>query len=448
MANLSSILTNEVRFSGISKFAVVRNLMLFALIGNIQLGYPFTNFVVGIVPINEVLLFLCLVLIVTEIPGIIKAYPVLILLLLWSVAYMFIAVPLGIMEHGIFAARDATHLMEVWWVVVLIYVCERVDFEEFIKKLLLILTVVLAVKMLTLSIPGIEAITIKGVQGEIPLLMNRSPAFIAVEILLASYMTGLYRNRFLLFLLPLSLIFFLKRALIVGIVSILALFVILMKMPPRLLVNIAGMFLGVILVLFVVSQMEFLDKYTTKGVKNLRPDRIAMYIYSATGEAASEDFEGAAAGTSQRLNWFNTNIDRAMASDKVFLAGQGFGMLLTDFKAKNPVREPHNSYLSVFARTGLIGFILWATFHLWLNVSSFRLLFLSRVEKLREDFMLRTLFTFFISMSGMYLFSLVECGFEVPSTCIPFYFIVGIMLFANQKIRHRLRQKAVNSISL
>ena len=142
-------------------------------------------------------------------------------------------------------------------------------------------------------------------------------------------------------------------------------------------------------------------------------------------------FEGvcsAAEGVDQRLQWW-TKIYNSMVGDPFsLLLGLGYGLPLTDFHGSTgaQVREPHNSYITVVARTGIIGAICWA----WITVN-----LLQRWHKIfvncrrlgwREgENRLMVLMVFFICT---WVLALGEDGFEKPYNIIPFYFFWGIIL--------------------
>ena len=178
--------------------------------------------------------------------------------------------------------------------------------------------------------------------------------------------------------------------------------------------------------------LDFLNDYTKWGIEKISPVYLFSHLLSSFSIVTSDTFAGGANGAYQRIDWLLLNWDRAVNNVNVFLFGQGFGPLLTDFSTTHAVREPHNSYLSVFARTGLIGFILWMFFHVYINTKVY-LLLLGGKEKIRATFSFRILLSVFMSMHAMYWFSLVEPGFETPNSTIPFYILLGIMIFFIKK---------------
>jgi O-antigen ligase len=117
-----------------------------------------------------------------------------------------------------------------------------------------------------------------------------------------------------------------------------------------------------------------------------------------------------------------------MASPYHLLLGLGYGVPLTDFYGHTgvQVREPHNSYISIVARTGIVGAIAWIAMMV-LMLRAWRRAFRHTVEVgWREgQNRLMLLMVFFISM---WVLAIGEDGFEKPYNIIPFYFFWGIVL--------------------
>jgi hypothetical protein len=136
----------------------------------------------------------------------------------------------------------------------------------------------------------------------------------------------------------------------------------------------------------------------------------------------------AAQGVDQRLAWW-TKIYDSMSKDAFsMLLGLGYGLPLTNFHGASgaEVREPHNSYLSVLARTGIIGVIAWGTMMVELLRRWHNTFVRCRLVGWREgENRLLVLMVFFIST---WVLALGEDGFEKPYNIIPFYFFWGIIL--------------------
>lgn len=145
----------------------------------------------------------------------------------------------------------------------------------------------------------------------------------------------------------------------------------------------------------------------------------------------SSEYEGvtsAAQGVDQRLDWWTSIFQRMLADPFHLLLGLGYGVPLTDFHGGSGaiVREPHNSYISVVARTGIIGAVCWVMIIVGL-LRRWHLTFRRCRElgwRLGEN-RLMIMMVYFISM---FVLAIGEDGFEKPYNVIPFYFFWGIVL--------------------
>jgi len=136
----------------------------------------------------------------------------------------------------------------------------------------------------------------------------------------------------------------------------------------------------------------------------------------------------AAAGVDQRLGWWQHIFNQMLADPFKLLLGLGYGVVLTDHAGLSGAvtREPHNSYITILARTGLIGITCWLAMMISL-VRSWYLTFRRCHEldwRLGEN-RLMVLMVFFICM---WVLAIGEDGFEKPYNIVPFYFFWGIVL--------------------
>ena len=129
-----------------------------------------------------------------------------------------------------------------------------------------------------------------------------------------------------------------------------------------------------------------------------------------------------------RLDWYREAWDRAHSSTANFLIGEGFGKpLLENARSKEgvPIRQPHNTHLSVFARLGLVGATLWAIFHLAILVRFVRVLLGRR--SLEPRFYELALWFFLFYLLSMIVTS-VQPHLEFSYGAIPFYVLMGLAL--------------------
>ena len=119
-----------------------------------------------------------------------------------------------------------------------------------------------------------------------------------------------------------------------------------------------------------------------------------------------------------------TNVTKSYSS---FLFGLPFGVPLTDFYNSEGIltREPHNLYITIFARTGLIGTILYIVFH----IKIFKILYMTYKKSLHlEDknmnkfIILFTIYVLFIFGSG----GISSSNLTVTYHSTQFYLFAGI----------------------
>lgn len=124
-------------------------------------------------------------------------------------------------------------------------------------------------------------------------------------------------------------------------------------------------------------------------------------------------------GISQRLDWWREIFLCSTSSIGIFIFGRGFGVALTSFKSitGSLVREPHNSFLSVYARQGMFGFIIWVKF-LLKAVIKFHINFKKTNNKIS---MITTLI-----LIGFLICAIAEPVFESSYSAVPIYSFIGI----------------------
>ena len=77
-----------------SRKSIVTNILFFTFLANGILGYSYTNILIGPLPLNEILLLVTLFFINKDIIKIVLNYPIITPLLIWSLLYMIISVPM------------------------------------------------------------------------------------------------------------------------------------------------------------------------------------------------------------------------------------------------------------------------------------------------------------------------------------------------------------------
>jgi len=142
----------------------------------------------------------------------------------------------------------------------------------------------------------------------------------------------------------------------------------------------------------------------------------------------SEGVAGAAKGVSQRLGWWQDISNRLLEKNQNLIFGLGYGFPLIDFYGPDMevVREPHNSYVSILGRIGLLGFLLFISAHMLLLRSWWNSLKLCR----RKDYLIGQdrLFLLMVYFVLVWIYSIGEDAFEKPYFAITYYFFWGVFL--------------------
>lgn len=133
-----------------------------------------------------------------------------------------------------------------------------------------------------------------------------------------------------------------------------------------------------------------------------------------------------------RLLWWEDIVDYTVRGP-YFWTGKGFGINLADadgyqVEADSALRSPHNSHMTVLARMGVPGMLVWAAFQL-----AFGLMMLAnirRAHRRRDTFWLQMTVWLFVYWLVMIINSSFDVYLEGPQGGIWFWTIVGLGLAA------------------
>ncbi len=153
---------------------------------------------------------------------------------------------------------------------------------------------------------------------------------------------------------------------------------------------------------------------------------VLNHIIAIVG-VSGEGVEGAAAGLSLRTFWW-LQIWRDVTSDtQKLLFGLGYGEPLVNFIGDGiVVREPHNSYISIFARIGVVGLAAYLMVA-FLLLRAWRRAYVQCGRmgwKLGQDRLLLLLIFFLFT----WIVATNQDTMERPYHTIPFYFMWGVTL--------------------
>ena len=413
----------------IKKSLINYNLLMIIILLNIVLNYAFSNIVIGFVPINQIVcvFFFFSVFIIEKNTSIQKNFIVVLILFL----FYLVRLPYCIYKYGIFALRDGTHYLDMLFLIYSFFIVKKCVSKNAILKDKIIhgLYNILQISWGYYFLKTIEPINglivsssplIHGIQKSLPLFGFATYCSVWAVVLLFLDIwkvatKELNKNKSILVgirsLITLLLCFFGNgRSVIIGfLILIIIIFITSHKIKKYLTPKV--LLISFITIIFVITGLSI-----NMNGRVLSAEHFFNLALSVVGKG---DYSGKAAGTEQRLEWWYKIWKDNTSKIEYFLFGRGFGVALTDFVSASStiVREPHNSFVSVFARQGIFGLTLWC----FLLFKLFR----TCMHRLSYDFcsyLVVTVLVLFITIS------LVEPVFENSYAAIPIYSIVGICL--------------------
>lgn len=385
----------------------------------------------GGVPIGEILLFFTFCLLYRDL----RWLPSFTNNLIFAVFLMWWALGIGkalyaVPEHGMWALRDAIHVIEslfLWVGFVFAGAPGAIGlFFVWLRRILVIAylysfsypwrfqldpfspTITAAAGYQTPILWHYVGIANLGFLEAVRRLIDRSGGSILIPSLLIAYTVGIYQARTIylqVIAIILMLLWYRKKAfkkmglaLVIGVLA----FVILAESG----VEIKGRIQGTV-------SLDFISRH---------------FVAIAGGETEDIETAGAARGVPQRIEWWQGIFNRLLKSKQDLIFGLGYGLPLIDFQGRNKevVREPHNSYISILGRIGLLGLLLFISAHILLVRSWWGTFKLCR----RKGYLIGQdrLFLLMVFFVLIWIYSIGEDAFEKPFFTIPYYFFWGVFL--------------------
>ncbi len=143
--------------------------------------------------------------------------------------------------------------------------------------------------------------------------------------------------------------------------------------------------------------------------------------------------------TDWRMNWWNTIIDYTWHGP-YFWSGKGFGINLADsdgfqVEADDSLRSPHNGHLTMLARAGVPGFVLWILVHATWMLVIFSYLYRSHIARQRQW---AGLFMFLLAYGAAFMVNTCfDVFIEGPMGGIWYWSLYGVGIAAMWAYRHR-----------
>jgi len=144
-----------------------------------------------------------------------------------------------------------------------------------------------------------------------------------------------------------------------------------------------------------------------------------------------------------RGGWYQEVWGRIRSSVSNTIIGEGFGQALISFETEEgiPIRQPHNSSLTVLARLGFVGLAAWLLFILLVCTRYVRYIRNANASAQISGLMIWLLCAFVVAL----LQASVQPSLEFSSGACPFYFLAGIGL---GMIRWRKREPSAVSLPM
>ena len=349
----------------ISKYSA--HLLFFILLANTFLGWSFQILNISGIPLNY--LFLIFFLIFQKWKPIINILNEINIsnIFIYFVLYLTIKLFFGFFYFGLIALRDATFFLDIFFIIITINLYKHKEHFILLKKFLNLtfyLTLIFCVcwffkdQLLSFS-PILTSPT--GMQTS--LIFNFSTiAFLSTwfSFYLLSVKNDRTYNYFIfIFLLSFSLLIFQRRFLYIGLIN---LFFFSLFINKKKTIRVFKYFLILAIILPIAN---FFDLSITGKIGEA--DNIIFFVNHLLSTIPgynfeNEDFLTSQETANQRIEWWTFVFEKQFSQLKSIFFGLGFGKPLIDFVGYQniPIREPHNSYITIFARIGFFGFIIYS----------------------------------------------------------------------------------------
>lgn len=372
--------------------------------------------------------------------GFIRVAPLVPLLIWWVLGS--VQVLNGLQQNGFWALRDASHLIDSFFLWIGFVVAASPGFfERFTRWLRVVLNIGAVYGLL---FPFRE--TLAQYSPKITAPAGYSTAlffnYIATSVVPLTAAMAWLVDRKRHFLLPAvvlaggliiyTVVIFQARSTYLQVMALLLVFSFLR--PQDAARMIFGMLIGAAALAFALAAGV---EITGRLGEEFSLDFVIQHFASITGSTGEGAVASAADGIGLRLRWWTLIWNDLTSSIGSFIFGLGYGFPLTDFHTPDEaiVREPHNSLISLLARQGVAGLLAFLCVQLSLLRTWFRVYRECEhagIPVWRQNLLIMG--TFFMMVA---ILSIGEDAFEKPFNSVPYYFFWGIILRLEFVLRAR-----------
>jgi hypothetical protein len=343
--------------------------MLCIIFSNFFFGWAFQNFTISFVPI--VYVFLLLLLLNSKLSSNLKILHEVGLLniFIFYLIYNMGKLSINYFEYGLVAIRDATYVFDSLFILVSLSFFSSIEFTitKILKICFLYSFMFILFWYIKDSIIFLSPIITSPIGSQTNLFFNFSTINITCGFFaFYSYLFLDSNNKkffyFLLFLI-FSLILLPKRMIYIWYFSAFLYLIFIDKKN----INFTFKLLSIFIVLYTIDLIGIFSTFKINEINFFDFFKSHLLSTIPTYEINNTDdfFVGTQSTISWRIDKWTMTISNVMATFNTFLFGLPYGVSLTDFYNTQGIqtREPHNLYITIFARTGLIGSILFLILH-------------------------------------------------------------------------------------
>ena len=343
--------------------------MLFIVFSNFFFGWAFQNFTISFVPI--VYVFLLLLLLNSKLSTNLKILQDVGLLniFLFYLMYNLVKLSINYFEYGLVAIRDGTFVLDSLFILVSLSFFSSIEptITKILKICFLYSFMFILFWFIRDSVIFLSPTITSPLGGQTNLFFNFSTINVTCGFFaFYSYLFLDSNNKkfiYFLFFLIFSLILLPKRMIYVWYISAFLYLIFIDKKN----INFTFKLLSVFIVFYIIDLIGIFSIFKVKEINFFDFFKSHLLSTIPTFEINNIDdfFVGTQSTVSWRIDKWTKTISNVMTTFNTFLFGLPFGVSLTDFYNTQGMqtREPHNLYITIFARTGLIGSILFSILH-------------------------------------------------------------------------------------
>ena len=343
--------------------------MLFIVFSNFFFGWAFQNFTISFVPI--VYVFLLLLLLNSKLSTNLKILQDVGLLniFLFYLMYNLVKLSINYFEYGLVAIRDGTFVLDSLFILVSLSFFSSIEptITKILKICFLYSFMFILFWFIRDSVIFLSPTITSPLGGQTNLFFNFSTINVTCGFFaFYSYLFLDSNNKkfiYFLFFLIFSLILLPKRMIYVWYISAFLYLIFIDKKN----INFTFKLLSVFIIFYIIDLIGIFSIFKVQEINFFDFFKSHLLSTIPTYEINNIDdfFVGTQSTVSWRIDKWTKTISNVMTTFNTFLFGLPFGVSLTDFYNTQGMqtREPHNLYITIFARTGLIGSILFSILH-------------------------------------------------------------------------------------